>query len=424
MEIDMNLLARKAVLIAAASTAMATGQAPAAEPENPGAAMVLLRGGSFMMGSPASEEGRGNDESRHAVTLTPFFMSSHEVTHGEYEQAMGLNPSSHRSDASLPVESVSWLDAIRYCNALSRMNGLAPAYKVENGAVSWNRGSTGYRLPTEAEWEYAARAGVASEKSPAGTTVAAASGSPNSYGLYDMEGNVAEWVFDWYAPYEPMATIDPSGPALGSLRVRRGAAWADSSSFTRPACRAAEAPGARYPDLGFRVARSAAPRRGYASTEDSLRFMLPGAPKVLVAYCSDASEEAGIAAELAGAASVEIRPAGFDFPKGSGDPKPARAIAGSIMQAPPFDALILCFRDNNGSLPADARAFTEGANLQGKLVLPLMLRKDTGSGHAASDLGKAAPGAFIGQAFTASLGRGDLRQRISLWLESQGLAVK
>lgn len=424
MEIDMNLLARTALLMAVSSAAMATGPALAASPENPDAAMVLLRGGSFMMGSPPSEEGRGSDESRHEVTLTPFFMSSHEVTQGEYEQAMGLNPSAHRGDASLPVESVSWLDAIRYCNALSRMNGLAPAYRIDNGAVSWDRESTGYRLPTEAEWEYAARAGGGSSKSSASGTLPEGSGSPNSYGLYDMEGNVAEWVFDWYAPYEPMATVDPSGPALGSLRVRRGAAWADSSSFTRPACRAAEAPMARYPDLGFRVARSAAPRRGFASTEGSLKLMLPGAPKVLVAYCPDASEAAGIAAELAGAASVEIRPAGFDFPKRGGEPKPANAIAGSILQAPPFDALILCFRDHNGSLPADARAFAEGPSLQGKLVLPLMLRNDAGSGHAASDLGKAAGGAFIGQAFTASLGRGDLRRRISLWLESQGLAVK
>ncbi len=185
------LIFTAAALLQAAALAARTGKAGDAD-------MVMMRGGNFMMGSPESEEGRGKDESLHEVTISPFFMSAFEVTQQEYEQAMGENPSSDKSDPKMPVDNVTWLEAVKFCNALSAMKGLPPAYAIDGTSVSWDQGSTGYRLPTEAEWEYAARAGgspspwfASKGLKPVG------SGFPSAFRLYDMEGSVAEWVFDW-----------------------------------------------------------------------------------------------------------------------------------------------------------------------------------------------------------------------------------
>ncbi len=120
---------------------------------------VLIPGGTFQMGSPESEAWRVEDETVHTVTVSDYYISKFEVTQAEYQTIMGENPSIFTGD-DFPVESVSWMDAINYCNARSTQEGLTPAYIVDGQTVSWDRSADGYRLPTEAEWEYACRAGT------------------------------------------------------------------------------------------------------------------------------------------------------------------------------------------------------------------------------------------------------------------------
>ena len=122
---------------------------------------ILIKGGTFQMGSPDSEDWRSNDEVLHSVTVSPFYMASHEVTQQEWREVTGKNPSSFTGD-NLPVESITWLEGVEFCNALSRKEGKTPVYTVSDGGrtVTWDKGADGYRLPTEAEWEFAARAGT------------------------------------------------------------------------------------------------------------------------------------------------------------------------------------------------------------------------------------------------------------------------
>lgn len=120
---------------------------------------VLITGGTFQMGSPEDEAWRSSDETQHTVTVSDFYMSQYEVTQAEYEAVMGENPS-YFTGETLPVETVTWLDAVAYCNARSEQEGRTPVYTLDGQTVTWNRSADGYRLPTEAEWEYACRAGT------------------------------------------------------------------------------------------------------------------------------------------------------------------------------------------------------------------------------------------------------------------------
>lgn len=250
---------------------------------------VLVEAGSFMMGSRAEQIGRDPDEARHRVTISrDFLMSRHEVTQAEYRRVVGEDPGRFRGD-ELPVENLSWVDAISYCNLRSELEGLEPAYAVVDGRVAWNRAANGYRLPTEAEWEYAARGGHLqdsrgrdgdnAEAPHAGTfrysgadeldavgwyaensgyrTQPVGRKAPNELGLHDMTGNVSEWVFDVYGPYPSGPVTDPAGPAFGAARVERGGGWYASARFCRVANRNASPPGTRSAGLGFRVVRNA-----------------------------------------------------------------------------------------------------------------------------------------------------------------------
>ncbi|MDR3221321.1 MAG: formylglycine-generating enzyme family protein [Candidatus Accumulibacter sp.] len=246
---------------------------------------VLIKGGTFLMGSPAKEPERGQDEIQHRVSVRDFHLAQSEVTQREYEALMGSNPSESRG-GERPVENVTWFDAVRYGNARSAREGLEPAYAIDGETVTWNQDANGYRLPTEAEWEYASRAGTTTPFNTGntitdaqanfynhygynnnssgrviggsqGVTVAVSSFRANPWGLFDMHGNVAEWCWDWYGAYGATGPSDPTGPATGAYRVNRGGGWNDFPKHIRSAYRAATPPGNRVFNIGFRLARNA-----------------------------------------------------------------------------------------------------------------------------------------------------------------------
>jgi len=216
--------------------------------------LVLVPAGKFLMGSPADEAGRDEDEGppREVVISQPFYMGVHEVTQGHYEAIMGANPSKF-IDAAKPVECVSWEDAVEFCRRAARRTRQPVA------------------LPTEAQWEYACRTGSKTrfgfgdddrqlstyarygQGAEAGT-VAAGSKKPSAWGLYDMHGNVWEWCADWYASsYVNAATQDPTGPLSGQWRVLRGGSWVNTWEGCRCAARNKSTSDVWYNGLGFRV---------------------------------------------------------------------------------------------------------------------------------------------------------------------------
>jgi formylglycine-generating enzyme required for sulfatase activity len=251
--------------------------------------------GAFSMGSPASERGRNGDESQHLVTITrAYWLKRTEVTQQEWTDVMASNPSRFKScGAACPVENVNWYEAVAYCNALSARQNVercyldgSKDYDQESAATqttpSWPKGldCSGYRLPTEAEWEYAARAGTkgafftgeiaetACQGDPnldkAGwycgnaqeTTHPVAQKAANAWGMYDMLGNVGEWVWDFQTDVGGAAQRDPVGRLAGALRVFRGGSWGRNAGDTRAASRDSDAPRSRNGSVGFRPART------------------------------------------------------------------------------------------------------------------------------------------------------------------------
>jgi formylglycine-generating enzyme required for sulfatase activity len=218
--------------------------------------MVLIPAGKFMMGSLENEKDRFDDETQHGVTLTKsYYMGKYEVTQEQWEAVMGDNPSSKNIGAKLPVTDVSWEDCQEFIKKLN-----------EN-----TKG--GYRLPTEAEWEYACRAGTTTAYSfganitpqdanylfsKIGKPIAVGSYRPNAFGLYDMHGNVWEWCEDWYGDYPAGAVTDPKGAAMGEDRVLRGGSFnlgeSRALSSNRDSMRSL---GFGFNFVGFRLSRTA-----------------------------------------------------------------------------------------------------------------------------------------------------------------------
>jgi uncharacterized repeat protein (TIGR02543 family) len=283
--------------------------------------MVQVSAGTFMMGSPDTEPGRSaNEGPQHQVTLTSgFWVGIYPVTQAQFQAVMGSNPSEFQAifgfpsapppigvAENRPVERVSWYAALVFCNRLSVINGRSPAYEMQradnpaiwstdpdfwgsvpaSNDVRWNAvrivtESNGYRLPTEAQWEYTCRAGITAafnwgtnfindtqanyrahvidaNNTVAGTTIGATtevgSYDPNAWGLYDMSGNVWEWCWDGLRTYTSVTSFNPVGP-LGTDRVMRGGSWNYSGQGARSAFRASNAPHVRLGSRGFRVVR-------------------------------------------------------------------------------------------------------------------------------------------------------------------------
>ena len=304
------------LLVAACSLLMACGSDDNGRPEIEG--FVWIKPGTFMMGSPSDEPERRLNEPYYQVILTKgFYMSKYELTVGEFRRF--INDSGYVTDAEKgidgvfggyayidhnyfpvsdanwdnpyfdqnenhPVSLVSWFDAIHYCNWLSEQEGLTPAYMINGNDVIWNRNANGYRLPTEAEWEYACRAGtttpfnvgwnITSDQAnynaehpyngnPGGEYRAQAievgSFEPNAWGLYDMHGNVLEWCWNWDynsdLDYPSRTLTDPLGPSSGPHRVLRGGSWYWYGNSVRSARRGSAYGAPIATHIGFRLVR-------------------------------------------------------------------------------------------------------------------------------------------------------------------------
>jgi formylglycine-generating enzyme required for sulfatase activity len=263
-------------------TGLYTESIPIEEPP-----LVLLEEGEFLMGSSSSELGSSEEERpQHQVLITaefgrvqPFAIATTEVTQRLWRSVMGNNPSWFTGCDSCPVERVNWQEAIDFCNRLSDAVDLNRAYQISGDNVTWDREANGYRLPTEAEWEYACRAanqtaftngdisGTACDQdanldlmgwycgNSNGQTVPVAQKAPNDWVLFDMHGNVWEWVWDWYGEYSPGTATNPTGPASGNFRVLRGGSWLYGAQRCRSAYRQRASPKSKASDVGFRLAR-------------------------------------------------------------------------------------------------------------------------------------------------------------------------
>ncbi len=246
---------------------------------------VLIEAGTFTMGSPEGEPGRSSDETEHRVTLTRgFYLSETEVTQAQWVAVMGSNPSGFPGCDDCPVESVNWYAAVDYCNALSELESLEPAYEGLGADIVWNQEANGYRLPTESEWEYACRAGSGTaffngdityldcdplepKLDEIGWYCGNAYGKPhpvgeksaNAWGLYDTSGNVWEWCWDWSGEYPDCGgnpCVDPVGSVAGISRAHRGGSWRNDADICRSANRNGYGPpGSSDVNLGFRPAR-------------------------------------------------------------------------------------------------------------------------------------------------------------------------
>jgi len=245
--------------------------------------MVFVPGGSFQMGDTV---GNGSDYERpvHTVTLSAFYMGKYVVTQKEWYDVMGTTIRQQRDMVgkseqlygegdNYPMYYVSWHEAVEYCNKRSVKEGLTPVYRGSGNNITCDWKANGYRLPTEAEWEYAAKGGnkdpMVYEYSGSNSAEAVAwydgnggegakpvgTKAPNSLGLYDMSGNVWEWCWDWYGNYSSGLQTDPQGASSGSYRVPRGGGWGDSAAYVRSAYRGNGTPSDRVYDLGFRLVR-------------------------------------------------------------------------------------------------------------------------------------------------------------------------
>jgi formylglycine-generating enzyme required for sulfatase activity len=242
----------------------------ACDAENPkevtnsiGMKFVLIPKGAFVMGSPANELGREDDEVQHQVTINrDFYLGVFEVTQSQYQKVMGENPSEFVGaiTSNFPVDSVSWDDAVRFCEELSEL--------PEESKI----GRT-YRLPTEAEWEYACRAGSKTAyrfgdspnlindfswyaRNSSNQTHPVGQKKSNAWGLYDMHGNVMEWCADFNGDYPQRPVTNPRGPKEGSERIYRGGAWLGAAEQCRSACRNSFTPESGGNSVGLRIAIS------------------------------------------------------------------------------------------------------------------------------------------------------------------------
>lgn len=430
---------------------------------------VLISGGTFQMGSPVDEAWRSEDETQHTVTVSDFYMSMYELTQAEYQEMMGENPSSFSGD-DLPVENVSWLDTVRYCNARSVKEGLTPAYTIDGQTITWNRSADGYRLPTEAEWEYACRAGTttpfntensigAEEANYYGhypyeiednyfsqenlttkpgeyrqTTVAVDSFSPNAWGLYNMHGNVGEWVWDYYGAYDTETPDNPIGAMTGTLRVYRGGGWNDFAKNMRSAYRAALAEDKGSFNIGIRLVR------GIVSGSESIastgtQNVEGNGGKVLIAYFSWGGNTRGIAEEIqsqTGADLFEIElvnPYSSDYntvldeAQRDQNEQARPELATHVENMEDYDTIILGYPNWWASIPMPIASFLEEYDFSGKTIIPFCSHGGGRFGQSLTAIAKLTPDAVMGEALSIHYSGGnEMSGDVAEWIEVNGIA--
>lgn len=238
-----------AAMVAEGNTAAWGKSAPSTRRNRVGMPFVLIPAGEFRMGSTSEDAVEDERPVTEVKISRAFYLGKHEVTQKQWEKVMGTRPSYSKGCSDCPVEQVSWNDAQAFVRTLNGMDD-----------------SKRYRLPTEAEWEYAARGGTEGDRYSANTDAIAwyvencnerpqkvGKKAPNGYGLYDMLGNVYEWVQDWKGPYPGGSVTDPNGPARGKFRTMRGGSWETSAKSCRATHRFDAAQGFRFHAVGFRV---------------------------------------------------------------------------------------------------------------------------------------------------------------------------
>ncbi|MDD3219037.1 MAG: flavodoxin [Lachnospiraceae bacterium] len=439
---------------------------------------VYITGGTYDMGSPESESWRTPDETQHTVTVSDFYMSAYELTQEEYEAVMGNNPSTFSGD-NLPLENISWLEAVVYCNTRSEQEGLTPVYLIDgdiaSGSVniSWNRGADGYRLPTEAEWEYACRAGTVTpfntetsispeESNYYGhypydieenyfeqdnlstqpgeyreTTVAVDSFAPNAWGLYNMHGNVSEWVWDYYGSYDTAAVTNPTGPVDGNLKVYRGGGWNDFAKNMRSAYRATLEEDMGSFNIGIRLVRNASAGSediiGTAADEQGIAGQ-DGAGNVLIAYFSWGGNTQGVAQEIqsqTGADLFEItltEPYSSDYntvldqAQHDQNIQARPEIADHVENMDDYDTVLIGYPNWWASIPMPIASFLEEYDFSGKTIIPFCSHGGGRFGQSLTAIAKLAPDSYMGEGLSIHYSGGSsLSNDVEEWLRSNGI---
>ena len=430
---------------------------------------VLINGGSFMMGSPSSENWRIEDEVQHEVSISSFYMDPYETTQKEYQRLRGSNPSGFEGD-DLPVENISWLDAVLFANAKSEEAGLVSTYKIEDGSITWDRAANGYRLPTEAEWEYACRAGTvtpfntensisaeeanywgsypyeieenyfnksALETKPGvsqGQTASVGSYPANAFGLYDMHGNVNEWCWDYYGEYDTTDTDNPTGAESGTRHIYRGGGWNDFAKNLRSAYRAAGQSSFKYSNLGIRLVRNAdtGMNRLVIAEESVPQEKVSG--KVLIAFYSWSGNTRGIAKEIqdqTGADLYEIElkhPYSTDYntvlmEAQEDQHKQARpGIANLPDNIDEYDVILLGYPNWWASIPMPIATFLESYDFSGKTIVPFCSHGGGRFGQSLTAIAKLASDADMGEGLAINYSGGaSMPEDVSNWLDINGI---
>ncbi len=433
-----------------------TPESPAVTNDN----FALISGGTFQMGSPDSEPERSSDEIQYSVTVDSFYMAKSEVSQQEYQTVMGSNPSETKGD-NLPVTSITWYDAIQYCNRLSETAGLTPCYTISGTTVTWDKSANGYRLPTEAEWEYAARANtttpfhfgdyvhnsdancynaygynndasgnwVNGSDSYLRKTVAVNQYPANGYGLYNMHGNAAEWVWDWYDEYDTGAAANPTGPESGNAKIIRGGGWNDHPKHIRSAYRGAQPADVPLYSIGIRPVRSAEASTGQIRSVYSAKAEETTGKTLIVYFSQTGNTEdlANLIHEMSGADIVRLE---CKTPYSSSSNGPvlygealdelrAEAVPG-LKEYPnieQYDTILLGYCNWWSSIPASVRSFLMQDDFSGKTIVPFCSMGGGRFGQTISAIAKLAPNSVIKEGLEVTYSSYD-RAEISAWLDN------
>lgn len=349
---------------------------------------------------------------------------------------------------------------------------MTPVYTVEGQAISWDRSANGYRLLTEAEWEYACRAGTetpfntetsisAEEANYWGhypyliednyftqsnletkpgvyrqTTVSVGSFQPNAWGLYDMHGNVGEWVWDWHGGYDTQAQTDPTGPASGTLRVNRGGGWNDFAKNLRSAYRATLPPNSASFNLGFRLARDAVTGNGNVASSNAEQNGQSGGG-VLIAYFSWGGNTRGIAEEIqrqTGAELFEIElvtPYSTDYntvleeAQRDQNAQACPELSTHVEDMSRYDTIILGYPNWWASIPMPIASFLEEYDFAGKTIVPFCSHGGGRFGQSLTAITKLVPDAVLGEGLAVNYSGGaEMPDDVAAWLEQNEISIE